>query len=115
MSNKEPINNVDSYDIKSNEYNNDSNIFDKKNNSKQSLINDEHNNNVETADVSKTKNRQTNANKHKLILICYHDINSCNYYKDNNKKTYYHPQSWLKLSHKEQKKVTQNFLFGRKH
>ena len=65
---------------------NQNRFFENDNSSKQSLANDENSNKVETVDVSKPINCHTNANKNEWIFTCDHEINTYNYYKDNNKQ-----------------------------
>ena len=65
---------------------NGSTILDEEKRINQRLINAENHADVETPVISKTINRHTNENKNVLLLTYKHEINTCNYYKDNNKE-----------------------------
>ena len=70
------------------EYNtcNESTILDDEKGIDQRLTNAENNADVENVDIYKTINRHSNENNNVLILTYKHEINTCIYYKDNNKQ-----------------------------
>ena len=65
---------------------NERNISDEEKSIKQRLKNTENYADTGTGDIFKTNNRYSNKNNNVLLLINKHDINTCNYYKDNIKQ-----------------------------